>query len=111
MGGACFGIFKRVRRVNDTPLTTEYGSVGKEKMQKEGKMKNKLLNIYCAKMTQDEEKVLITLVEGEDDERTFYNAVVSLDDNKRIYAEIEDGYAMVYIPLSNYKKKDDNLPF
>lgn len=75
-------------------------------------MKNKLLNVYCAKKTQDEEKVLITLVEGEDDERTFYNAVVSLDDDKRIYAEIEYDYVKVYIPLSQVnKKKDDDLPF
>ena len=75
-------------------------------------MKNKLLNIYCAKITQDEEKVLITLVEGEDDERTFYNAVVSLDDDKRIRAEIEYNYVKVYIPLSQVnKKKDDDLPF
>ena len=78
--------------------------------------KNKLINFYTSRLTKDGKKVVITLIEGEGENRKFYTAVVTLNCDKKINATIDDnGNVQIEMPLSKYEKhyndENDDLPF
>lgn len=81
-------------------------------------MNNKLLNIYCARLSKDETKLNLTLVRGEGEQREFLTACIKLDSKGKVQAKIYDkvdGTKEVFItlPLSQkeVKKEKDDLPF
>lgn len=81
-------------------------------------MNNKLLNIYCARLSEDQKKVVLTLVRGEGETREFFTCCLKLESygkvQTKIYEKEIDGTKEVYItlPLSHKEAtKEDYLPF
>ena len=81
------------------------------------KDKNTLLSIFGAKLSKDGKRVVITLVNGEDDDKNFYTACVKLDNSQKTKAKIVESlgkkYALVQI---NFIKDaspidEEDLPF
>ena len=76
-------------------------------------MKNKLLTIYGARVSQNGNKINLTLVEGEGDKKQFYTACVKIDEDAKTHGSIENNKAIIVVPLLNTEKQDniDDLPF
>ena len=50
---------------------------------------NTLLTIYGCKVSKDGKKLVLTLVQGRDDDKTYYNACIKLDNSGKTHAKIE----------------------
>lgn len=67
---------------------------------------NKLLNVFCARLSKDGTKVVLTLVCGEGEQREFYNACLALGTKGKINTEVitypldNTKYVKVCMPLS-----------
>lgn len=73
-------------------------------------MKNKLLNIYCARYSKDKKKINLTLVCGEGQERQYYNTCINISSEGKINANVYGDLVCINIPLSkynDYKKVND----
>lgn len=78
--------------------------------------KEKLLSIFGAKLSKDGAKLVITLVGGEGEEKTFYNACVKLNNQQKTHAKIEEdgNYALLKVPMLVDREEvdeDEVLPF
>lgn len=77
--------------------------------------KQPLLNIFSASLSQDKQKVLITLVSGEGDNRKYYKTCVKLDNTQKVKAEIDDfnKNVLLSVPLSQKGNEvsNEDLPF
>ena len=60
---------------------------------------NTLLSIYGARLSQDGTKVVVTLVEGKDENKKFYKACVKLDNSNKTKVKIENDKAILEIAL------------
>ena len=61
--------------------------------------KNTLLSIYGAKVSKDGKKLVLTLVQGEDDNKTYYSACVKLDNTQKTHVKVGKTVAQLQIPL------------
>ena len=79
---------------------------GKTRMQE-----SKLLNIYGARISRNGDHINITLVEGEGDKKTYYNACVKIAKEGKTYGSVEGNKAYIVIPLLKdpSKPKEVNL--
>lgn len=74
----------------------------------------KLLSIFGAKVSNDGNKLVLTLVSGEGDNKQFYNACIKLDNSQKTHAKIEeDGkHALIKVCMLNDKPANTELlPF
>ena len=83
-------------------------------------MENKdvLLNIFGAKVSKDGNKLVLTLVSGENDKKRYYNTCIKLDNSQSTKVELIDEYAVIKVKLLKQKEQDtmddvtdDDLPF
>ena len=89
------------------------------KTAKQSKETNKLFSIYGARQSNSGERVNISLLRGQDDEREW--ATITIKDSKgkkaedgKVCAYIKDGYAYIRVPILNKKEDADNgdwIPF
>ena len=76
------------------------------KTAKQSKETNKLFSIYGARQSNSGERVNISLLRGQDDEREW--ATITIKDSKgkkaedgKVCAYIKDGYAYLCVPIFN----------
>lgn len=50
---------------------------------------NKLLTIYGCKVSKDGNKLVLTLVEGRDDDKNYYNACIKLDNTGKTHVKLD----------------------
>ena len=90
-------------------------------------MEETLLNIYGAKVSQDGKRVVLTLVQGDGQNKKYFNACVKLNTNNKTRAKVDEQEEVVYIRVPLLKPKeakqddfdkadtieisDDDLPF
>ncbi len=76
---------------------------------------NKLLTIYGARLSQNGKHVVLTLVEGEGDQKQFFTACAKLDQDAKTHATIEGDEAIIVVPLLKQNKavevQDEDVPF
>lgn len=70
-----------------------------------------LLSIFGARLSQDEQKLILVLVSGEGDNKKFYNACIKLDKSQKTKARIEDDrqHALIKVAMLGYH--NDDTPF
>lgn len=71
-----------------------------------------LLNVFGAKLSKNGQRIVLVLVAGEDDNRQFYNACISLDETAKAngYIDEENNEAVLRINLLE-NKKNATTPF
>ena len=76
---------------------------------------NKLLTIYGARLSQNGKHVVLTLVEGEGDQKQYFTACAKLDQDAKTHAKVEGDEAIIIVPLLKPSKavevKDEDVPF
>ncbi len=74
---------------------------------------DKLLTIYGAKASNDGTKLVVTLVGGEGENKTFYTTCIKLDGTQKTTAEIEEdgNHALIRLVMLQPKQEGDELPF
>lgn len=70
-----------------------------------------LLNVFGAKLSQDGKRIVLVLVTGEEDNRTFYNACISMDETKKTNGYIDDESNEAVIRVNLLNKPNDKTPF
>ena len=74
-------------------------------------MEEALLNVYGAKLSQDGKRVVLTLVQGDGQNKKYFNACVKLETSNKVRAKVDEAQEVVFIrvPLLKPKeaKKDD----
>ena len=73
-------------------------------------MENDLLNIYGAKVSQDGKRVVLTLIQGEGNNKKYYNACVKINTSSKTRAQVQESQEVVFIrvPLLKTKTEEDN---
>lgn len=88
-------------------------------------MQQELLNVYGAKVSQDGQRVVLTLVQGDGQNKKYFNACVKLNTSNKTRAKVDEQNEVVYIrvPLLKPAEKtkddfeeadeisDDDIPF
>lgn len=72
-------------------------------------MKNKLLNIYCARYSKSKKHINLTLVSGEGEAREYYTATLKIKNEGKIQVEVKDKTICINMPLSLYDKVDEDV--
>lgn len=72
-----------------------------------------LLSIFGAKVSKDGNKLVLTLVSGENENKKFYNACIKLDNSQKTHAKVEnDGkHAVIKVKMLEEREQTDDLPF
>lgn len=65
-----------------------------------------LLNIYGAKVSQDGQRVVLTLVQGDGQNKKYFNACVKLNTNNKTRAKVDGQEEVVYIRVPLLKPKE-----
>lgn len=82
--------------------------------------KSTLLSIFGAKVSNDGQKLVVTLVSGEDESKQFYNTCIKLDNSQKTRVKIDEEKQVAYLEIKLLKPKkendfdelsDDDLPF
>lgn len=70
-----------------------------------------LFNVFGARLSQDKKRIVLVLVTGNENNRKFYNACISMDEAKKTYGCIdnENNEAVIHVNLLN--KPNDKTPF
>ena len=70
-----------------------------------------LLNVFGARLSQDKKRIVLVLVTGQENDRKFYNACISMDEAKKTYGCIDNknNEAVIHVNLLN--KPNDKTPF
>lgn len=69
-------------------------------------MKTELLSVYGARTSKSGKYLNLSLVKGEGDEKTFYNACVKMENVK---LNDKDGYAVIKVKLLKESKHIEEL--
>lgn len=84
---------------------------GSNQTHKGEKMKTtKLLSIFGAKISKDGNKLVLTLVSGEDKEREYYNACIKLDNSQKTKVKVEKDVAILKVKMLK-ERNEDETPF
>lgn len=70
---------------------------------------NTLLTIFGAKVNNN--KVVLTLISGEGDNRKYYTACVKLDGSQKTKAEVDDFNNVARLEVPLLVKPSDDTPF
>lgn len=74
-----------------------------------------LLSIFGAKVSKDGKRLVLSLVSGEDDSKTYYNTCIKLDNSQKTHAKVEkDGkHAIIKVVMLEDKQptQNDDMPF
>lgn len=70
-----------------------------------------LFNVFGARLSQDKKRIVLVLVTGQENDRKFYNACISMDEAKKTYGCIDNknNEAVIHVNLLN--KPNDKTPF
>lgn len=69
-----------------------------------------LLTVYGARVSKSGKYLTLTLIEGEGDDKTFYNACIKLDKTAKTYAVVKGEKASIVINLLK-EDKNGEIPF
>lgn len=69
-----------------------------------------LLTVYGARVSKSGKYLTLTLIEGEADDKTFYNACIKLDKTAKTYAVVKGEKASIVINLLK-EDKNGEIPF
>lgn len=84
---------------------------GSNQTHKGEKMKTtKLLSIFGAKISKDGNKLVLTLVSGEDKEREYYNACIKLDNSQKTKVKVEKDVAILKVKMLK-ERNEEETPF
>lgn len=72
---------------------------------------SKLLSIFGAKVSKDGKKLVLTMVEGEAEDRKYYNACIKLDNSQKTHAKVEEDGQHALIKVVMLQDKDEDNPF
>ena len=69
--------------------------------------KKPLLTIYGCKVSKDGKKLVLTLVEGHDDDKTYYNACIKLDNTGKTHVKLDKDkkHYLIKVELLNDQPK------
>lgn len=70
----------------------------------------KLLSIFGAKISKDGNKLVLTLVSGEDKEREYYNACIKLDNSQKTKVKVEKDVAILKVKMLK-ERNEEETPF
>ncbi|MBO6290311.1 MAG: hypothetical protein J6N45_08320 [Alphaproteobacteria bacterium] len=89
-------------------------------------MEETLLNIYGAKVSQDGKRVVLTLIQGDGQNKKYFNACVKLETSNKVRAKVDEENEVVFVRVPLLKPKaetkevdfgkldevtDDEVPF
>lgn len=69
--------------------------------------KNPLLTIYGCKVSKDGKKLVLTLVEGHDEDKNYYNACIKLDNTGKTHVKLDKDkkHYLIKVELLNDQPK------
>lgn len=72
---------------------------------------NRLLTIYGSKVSKSGDKLVLTLVQGHDEDKTYYNACIKLDNSGKVKAKIDkkNNVALIKVNLLNEEKQNKDV--
>ena len=70
-----------------------------------------LFNVFGARLSQDKKRIVLVLVTGQENNRKFYNACISMDEAKKTYGCIDNENNEAVIHVNLLSKHNDNTPF
>lgn len=68
-----------------------------------------LLSIYGARVSKNGDRLNVSLVKGEDDNKEWYTTSVKLDGSNKCKVTIKDGFAYIKVPMLEDKKKKEDV--
>lgn len=79
----------------------------------------RLLTIYGARLSKSGKYINLSLVEGQGEEKHFFNACVKIDESAKTNGKVVKGKAIISVPMLNATKAkakakatdEDELPF
>lgn len=74
-------------------------------------MKEALLNVYGAKISEDGQRVVLTLIQGDGPSKKYFNACVKLNTTNKTRAKVDEANEVVFIrvPLLKPKEAEDDF--
>ena len=70
-----------------------------------------LLNVFGAKLSKNGQRIVLVLVTGENENRQFYNACISLDETAKANGYIDEINNEVVIRVNLLDNKPSDTPF
>ena len=70
-----------------------------------------LFNVFGARLSQDKKRIVLVLVTGQENDRKFYNACISMDEAKKTYGCIDNENNEAVIHVNLLSKPNNNTPF
>ena len=70
-----------------------------------------LFNVFGARLSQDKKRIVLVLVTGQENNRKFYNACISMDEAKKTYGCIDNENNEAIIHVNLLSKPNNNTPF
>ena len=70
-----------------------------------------LLNVFGAKLSKNGQRIVLVLVTGENENRQFYNACISLDDTAKANGYIDEINNEAVIRVNLLDNKPSDAPF
>lgn len=68
-------------------------------------MEETLLNIYGAKVSQDGKRVVLTLIQGDGQNKKYFNACVKLETSNKVRAKVDEENEVVFVRVPLLKPK------
>ena len=66
--------------------------------------KNELVTIYGSKVSKDGKKAILTLVNGHDEDKTFYTACVKLDNSGAVQVKVDKAKGIILFKVKLLKQ-------
>ena len=70
-----------------------------------------LFNVFGARLSQDKKRIVLVLVTGQENNRKFYKACISMDEAKKTYGCIDNENNEAVIHVNLLSKPNNNTPF
>ena len=70
-----------------------------------------LLNVFGAKLSKNGQRIVLVLVAGENENRQFYNACISLDETAKANGYIDESNNEAVIRVNLLDNKPSDTPF
>lgn len=71
-------------------------------------MEETLLNIYGAKVSQDGKRIVLTLIQGDGQNKKYFNACVKLETSNKVRAKVDEANEVVFVRVPLLKPKAEN---
>lgn len=71
-------------------------------------MEETLLNIYGAKVSQDGKRIVLTLIQGDGQNKKYFNACVKLETSNKVRAKVDEENEVVFVRVPLLKPKTES---